>query len=102
MQPESQVRKVLYNEVAFAVAIVGVAFGVINWVYSPAKQMDKDISLIQKDIAVINNNHITHLQGYAEEIRNMKADDDRQEEQIIAMDKKLDLIIYRLNEQMKK
>jgi hypothetical protein len=98
MGDSSHIKKVLYNEVAFVVAIVGVAFGVINWIYSPAKQMDKDISLIQKDIAVINNNHLTHLQNYAEEIKNMRGDGDRQEEQIILMDKKLDVIIYRLDE----
>ena len=101
MHQDSQVRKVLYNEVAFAVAIIGMAFGVINWIYSPAKQMDKDISLIQKDVAIINNNHLTHLQNYAEEIKNMKGDD-RQEQQIIDMDKKLDLILYKLDEYTKR
>jgi len=93
---DSNVKKILYNEVAFVIGIIGVTFGVINWIYSPAKQFGLDIALIKKDISTINTNHLTHLQNYAEEIKEMKKDDEISHQEIEDIEKKLDLILYKL------
>lgn len=102
MPEQSQIRKVLYNEVSFAVAIVAVAFGVINWIYSPAKQMDKDIALIQQSIHTIESNHLTHLQNYAEEIKDLTAKDEQQQKDIIQMSKDVDRLLFLMEEHVKK
>ncbi len=69
---ENSFRKYLYNEVTAVVALVAVTFGVVNWVNNPAKEMEKNIALIQKDIEIINTNHITHIQDILLQIKDIK------------------------------
>lgn len=72
---ESKIRKVLFNEISLLLSIMGVFIAGFLYVTQPTNALDKNIALIQKDISVINSNHLTHLQNYAEEIKNMKQQD---------------------------
>ena len=100
METENKLRKVLFNEVTAVVALVGIIFGVINWVNSPVNELnlhysliEKDISSIQENIGTINDNHMTHLQGYAEEIKDLKKVDSSQLGQIADINIKLERIL---------
>jgi hypothetical protein len=81
MTEESKFKKILYNEVTACVAIVSITIGIITWVSNPYKEINKNLSLIQKDIAVIqqktltiesdiftiSNNHLKHIQDNQED-----------------------------------
>lgn len=69
-----KIKKVLFNEITAIVALVGLVVGFMNWVNNPVKQIEGSINelassqaLIQKDIQIINHNHLTHIERYLEE-----------------------------------
>lgn len=95
--PEGTIRKVLKNEVTTVVGIIGVVFGFIMFVVVPQQKTSTDIALIQQSIKKIEENHLTHLQNYAEEIKELKtheADDEKTQtelmKKLIQVDTKLE------------
>ena len=60
--------------------VVGVVFSFIMFVVIPQQETKTNIALIQKDIATINSNHLTHLQSYAEEIKALQAQQAKEQE----------------------
>ena len=100
--PESTIRRVLKNEVATVVAIVGVVFSFIMFVVVPQQKTATDIALIQASIKKIEENHLTHLQSYAEEIKEIKAKEAEEEKLQTDLMKKLVEVSTRLEEHDKK
>jgi len=100
---ESKVRKVLFNEVTMVVAIIGVVVGVMNWVRNPQEesnraivQMDKNISLIQKDINTINSNHEAHIQDILKEIEEIKKREESRDKELQEEHDTLILLLERI------
>ena len=60
---ESKFRKFLKDEVSTVIFFIGFISTII-WFTAGVKQ---DIALIQKDINIINTNHLTHIQASIEE-----------------------------------
>jgi hypothetical protein len=51
---ESKIRKVLFNEVTFVIAIVGAVASVILWITGPQTQNDTAIRILQAQVEVQN------------------------------------------------
>jgi hypothetical protein len=80
---ESKFKKLFFNEVTAGVAIISLVVGFMNWVNNPVKLIETKLNdmittqaLIQKDINIINTNHLSHIQDLitAEDERNDKQD----------------------------
>jgi hypothetical protein len=71
MENENLIKKILTTEVKYAIGIVVFVFGVVT----PYYQVKEDISLIQKDISIINTNHEVHIQDMIAEIKKIKEDE---------------------------
>lgn len=83
---ERTVKKVLKENAMTLVWVTGVVFSFIMFVVIPQQETKTSIALIQKDIATINTNHLTHLQTYAEEIKALKeqeAEDEKEQTQLM-------------------
>ena len=90
---ESKIRKVLFNEITFFIAVCSVVIGVALFITKPDDQMRQDIALIQKDIQIINSNHLATAQKGIDELKGEnKILRNRCEE----MDKKLIKIMVKL------
>lgn len=50
MENESKIRKVLFNEVTFVIAVVGVVSSVIFWITNPQNENEKAIIKLQAQI----------------------------------------------------
>jgi len=72
---EKNVRQYVLTEVKFIILIASILTSILV----PFYMIKTDIALIQKDIAVINTNHLSHLQNYAEEITELKKADSEQQ-----------------------
>lgn len=58
------VKSILSGEVKFVIAVIGFVIGVIT----PFYQTKQDIALIQKDVSIINTNHLAHMQDLSQNI----------------------------------
>jgi len=65
---ENIIKKVLTTEVKYVIGLLVFGFGVVT----PYFQMRENISLIQKDISTINNNHEAHIQDIMTELKEIK------------------------------
>ncbi len=95
---ESTIRKVLKNEAVVVMAIISAVFSFVMFVVVPQQRTATDIALIQASIKKIEENHLTHLQTYAEEIKiikqDIKEDESQQTElmkEIIKLNTKIEL-----------
>ena len=57
---QSKFKKYLYNQIALVAAIIGVVWGVYNYINLPTVQFKLDIQQLQNDVR-INNEKITNL-----------------------------------------
>ena len=99
--PEGTIRKVLKNEVTTLVGIVSVVFGFIMFVVVPQQKTATDIALIQASIKKIEENHLTHLQTYAEEIKEIKNEEAEEKKIQTELMKKLIEVDTKLTEHEK-
>ena len=60
MENESKVKKILFNEITFGLAIASAVFWLMNYVNNPVATMQLDIALIQASIANIEEDHATY------------------------------------------
>ncbi len=72
---ESKLRKILLHEYTIITTVASLVFTFVFWVILPINTIQLTVGQQGKDIATINTNHLTHLQNYAEEIKELKADD---------------------------
>jgi hypothetical protein len=86
------VRAVLSSEVKFVLGIIGFVIGVV----APYYQMKQDVALIQKDIAIINTNHMAHVQDLSQEIKDTVKVLEVQQNQINEIQKQQAVILNRL------
>jgi len=84
-QNENKIRGMFTTEVKYIIGIVVFVFGIAAPYYS----IRQDIALIQKDISIINNNHLATTQRYAEDLKNLQIASNEQEKQIIELQKQL-------------
>jgi len=83
-QPQGgAIRKILKSEITSLIGIIAVVFSFIMFFVVPQQRTATDIALIQQNIKKIEENHLTHLQGYAEEILNLKEESDKRQEQYL-------------------
>lgn len=85
----SPIKRVLYNEISFIVAIIGAASGIIFWVSNPQKSLEIEIAKLQTRIEStevlsaqlekIKNNDLHEIQAKLNRM------DDRQLEMIKAI-----------------
>jgi CTP:phosphocholine cytidylyltransferase-like protein len=54
---ESRIRKVIFNEVSFVVAVVGCVTGVVFWVANPQKELEMQVAKLQNQVE--NNETVT-------------------------------------------
>lgn len=66
---ESQIRRVLFSEASIVAIIVGTVFTIFNFFFSPVSSNSTQIKLMQKDINLIQTNHLVHIQDDIEEIK---------------------------------
>lgn len=78
MNDESKILKVLRSEAGIVVSIVTILVGIMV----PYFNIVNDISLIQKDIAIINTNHEAHIQDILQSIKEMNAKNAEQDRDI--------------------
>lgn len=87
----SLIRAVLSTEAKFVLSIVAFVMGVV----APYYQMKQDVSLIQKDISIINTNHEAHIQYLTQSLKdtmvlveqNQKQIQNLQVQQAVILDK---------------
>lgn len=89
----SLVRAVLSTEVKFIIAVIGFVVGVI----SPYYQMRQDVALIQKDISIINSNHLMHTQDLTQEVKDITVILQQQQQQITVLQTQQSAIINNIN-----
>lgn len=99
--PEGTIRKVLKNEVTAFIGAVSVVFGFIMFVVVPQQKTSTDIALIQASIKKIEENHLTHLQTYAEEIKEIKNEESEEKKIQTELMKKLIEVDTKLTEHEK-
>jgi hypothetical protein len=58
------VKSILSSEVKFVIAVIGFVVGVIT----PFYQTKQDVALIQKDVSIINTNHLAHMQDLSQKM----------------------------------
>ncbi|NCN39989.1 hypothetical protein GW916_01940 [bacterium] len=87
------VRAVLSTEVKFMIAVIGFVIGVI----SPYYQMRQDVALIQKDISIINSNHLMHTQDLTQEVKDIAVILQQQQQQITILQTQQNSIIKNIN-----
>ena len=59
---ESRIRKVIMNEVTLIIAICGLFMGILFFITGPDTEMRQGIANVTKDIEVIKENHLVHIQ----------------------------------------
>lgn len=78
---ERNIRRVLKENAMTLIWVTGVVFSFIMFVVIPQQETKTSIALIQASITTIEKNHMAHLQGYAEEIADLKAQEAKDEEE---------------------
>jgi hypothetical protein len=63
-------KTVLTSEIKFIIYIITIVLGALAPYYS----IKQDIALIQKDIAIINSNHILHIQDLAQQMKEQQTE----------------------------
>jgi len=53
----------------------GVILWVVSFVFNPINTVKTDIALIQKDIQIINTNHLSHIQDIVARLEKIKEDE---------------------------
>jgi predicted PurR-regulated permease PerM len=81
-QQDGTIRKILRNEITAFIGVLAMVFSFVMFVVAPQQRTDTNIALIQQSIQKIESNHLTHLQNYAEEIKNLKEHEIEIEEEI--------------------
>lgn len=71
---ENMIRKLMKENAVTLVWVTGVVFSFIMFVVVPQQETKTNIALIQQSIKKIEENHLTHLQNYAEEIKELKSE----------------------------
>ncbi len=94
---ESSIRKILKNEAVTVIWIIGLVFGITKFVVIPQQQTSKDIALINESIKKIEENHLTHLQNYAEEIKDIKVKQEAEDKEQVELMKAITTINAKLN-----
>lgn len=87
------IRAVLSTEVKFVIGIVGFVMGVV----APYYQMKQDVALIQRDISIINSNHLSHTQDLAQSIKDITKVVETQQAQINNLQTQQAVILEKLN-----
>lgn len=101
---QTGVTKFFYNQGALLLGLIGTTVAVAAWVQSPQVEMNKDLALIRQSmefqqensqvikesIKKIETNHLTHLQNYAAEMKDLKAEQVMQGKIIVEILTKLD------------
>jgi hypothetical protein len=59
---EGKIKKVLYNEVSFAIAIVSLVSGLIFWVTNPGVILSQRVSILESDV---DHNNLSYQQTEA-------------------------------------
>jgi len=74
---ENKIKKVLFNEVTFFVAIISIVMSITFFIVKPDTQMDKDIALISQKIQIIEENHLMTIQKCLEkqEVKDKEQDE---------------------------
>lgn len=89
----SLIRSVLTGEVKFIISVILFVVGGI----APYYGIKQDVALIQKDISIINANHLTHTQDLAQQIKETVALVAAQQAQIAELQKQNAIILTKLN-----
>jgi len=92
-QTSNLIRAVLSTEVKFIIAIIGFVIGVV----SPYYQMRQDVALIQKDISIINSNHLSHTQDLTQDVKDIAVFIQNQQQQITVLQTQQESILKNLN-----
>ena len=83
---ESKVRKLLYNEISFFIAIIGVAVGIVLFITGPDAQTKTDIEVMKTQIETIKTNDLEHIQS---SLYRIEADQDKNEIKISDMNENI-------------
>lgn len=92
-ETKSIVKQALTDEVKFIISIVVFVAGVV----APYYNVQKDIALIQKDINIINTNHLAHTEDLAQDLKDIAITQKDQQSQIIELQKQIVALISRGN-----
>lgn len=92
-QTSNLIRAVLSTEVKFIIAVIGFVIGVV----SPYYQMRQDVALIQKDISIINSNHLSHTQDLTQDVKDIAVFIQNQQQQITILQTQQESILQSLN-----
>ena len=98
MQKQKQ-KLISREDVKWWFKIIGIAVVVLLFIVQPAFQNEKNIALIQKSIDTIENNHLSHLQNYAEEIKNLQEKNKEYDKSLVDIKLQLNTIITLLGGQ---
>jgi hypothetical protein len=74
----STIKNILTAEVKFIIYIITIVLGAVAPYYS----IKQDIALIQKDIAIINSNHLSHIQDITQQMKENQSDIKEMQKQI--------------------
>lgn len=92
---ESKILGISKMTLSAFLAGTGIILWMVSVVFSPMNAIKTDIALIQKDISTINSNHLTHLQKYAEEIKDIKQRQSSEDQEIIELQKQILILLQR-------
>ena len=90
---ERNIRQVIKDNAMTLVWVAGVVFSFIMFVVIPQQETNTNIALIQQSIKKIEENHLTHLQDYAEEIKEVKADQKELDAEQVELMKSIERIL---------
>ena len=90
---DSLIRKIMKENGMTIVWVTGVVFSFIMFVVIPQQETKTNIALIQQSIKKIEENHLTHLQDYAEEIKEVKQGQKELDEEQIKLMKSIERIL---------
>lgn len=86
-----KIRKVLFNEISFLIAVAGVIIGIVLFITNTDADLKSDIGLIKKDISVIRDNELAHINEIIKENRSINS---QQDKQLQELNRKVDRILY--------
>lgn len=92
-EQKSKMREVLESDLAKIVFIASIAVSIVLFIIVPQYNLKTQLSLLEQEINVIKNNELVHIKTQLEK---NETDHEEIKENVIEMDKKLDLILYKL------